>query len=66
MIAKISASPITGTIKNTIEEKGSTLTINGTTYNGIIKVKTELQNVSISVPIIGNLTPTIIQNNYSY
>jgi hypothetical protein len=57
---------INGTIKNTIEEKGSSLTINGTNYSNIIKVKTELQNVSIIVPFIGSLTPTIIQNNHSY
>ena len=57
---------ITGTIKNTIEEKGTSLTVNGINYIGVIKVKTELQNVSITVPFIGNLTPTIVQSNYSY
>lgn len=60
------AVTITGTIKNTIEEKGGSLSLNGTNYNNIIKVKTELLNVSISVPIIGNLTPTIVQNSHSY
>ena len=55
------------TLKYTVEEKGSSVTVNGNTYNNTIKVKTEITNPSISssLPIPITIEP-ITQNIYAY
>lgn len=57
---------ITANIVNTIEEKGSTLTVNNVTYSNLYKVKTEIMNASVTLPTIGSLPTTITQNIHSY
>lgn len=50
---------LNATIKNTIVEKGASLTVNNKTYANVIKVKTEIQNPSItsSLPIPITIEP---------
>ena len=43
---------ITASLKTTLEEKGGSLIVNGTTYNNVIKVKTELVNITTSPSLI--------------
>jgi hypothetical protein len=45
---------LNATIKNTIAEKGNSLTVNGTTYNNVIKVNTEIINPSVTsnIPLV--------------
>lgn len=57
---------ITANIVNTIEEKGSSLTVNNVTYSNLYKVKTEILNASVTLPTIGSLPTTITQNIHSY
>lgn len=61
-----SGATVTATIRNTIMEKGGSLTIGSKTYNNIIKVKTEIASASIQLPLVGNITPTIVQDVQSY
>ncbi len=61
---------VNATIKNTIEEKGSSLTLGTKTYTNVIKVKTEITSatITLNIPPFGNqtITPTIIQDVHSY
>jgi hypothetical protein len=57
---------ITANIVNTIEEKGSSLTVNNVNYSNVYKVKTEILNATVSLPTIGSLPTTISQNIHSY
>jgi hypothetical protein len=65
-----SGTTITATIKNTIEERGGSVTIGSKTYTNVIKVKTDITNanIQVSIPPFGtqNITPTIIQDVHSY
>ena len=65
-----SGATITATIKNTIEEKGGSVTIGSKTYTNVIKVRTDIisANIQVAIPILGtqNITPTIVQNVHSY
>ncbi len=60
------AATITANIVNTIVEKGSTLNINNVTYSNLYKVKSEIVNANVSLPLIGNLPTNIVQDIYSY
>ena len=57
----ISGTPLTANVSNSIQEKGSSLVVNGVTYQNVIKVKTE-----VSVPGLpaGAIT-TNIQRYYA-
>jgi hypothetical protein len=55
---------LTADIKNTIEEKGGSISVNGITYSNIIKMKTEVTNVSANNPFV-TIDP-ITQNIESY
>lgn len=61
---------INATIRNTIEEKGGSLTLGTKTYTNVIKVKTEITSatITLNIPPFGNqtITPTIIQDVHSY
>jgi hypothetical protein len=43
---------LSASLKTTIEEKGMTMVVNGNNYSNVIKVKTELVNLSISPNLI--------------
>lgn len=60
------SATISANIVNTIEEKGTSLTINSTNYSNLYKVKSEIANATVSLPVVGNLPTTVIQNIHSY
>lgn len=55
---------ISADIKNTIEEKGGSISVNGITYNNIIKIKTEVVNIAANNPFVTVDPP--VQNISSY
>lgn len=56
---------LNATIKNTISEKGNSFAVNGTTYNNVIKVTTEIINPTVTSVIPITLQP-ITQNIVAY
>ena len=58
---------VNATIRNSVEEKGSSFTVDSVTYNNVIKIKTEIINPTItsSLPIPLSIEP-ITQNIYAY
>ncbi len=55
---------ITANIQSTIESKGTSLTVNGITYNNVIKVKTEILNPTTDNPLV--VIDPITQSIHSY
>jgi len=60
------AATISANIVNTIEAKGISMTVDSTNYSNLYKVKTEIVNATVSLPIFGNLPTTIVQDIHSY
>jgi hypothetical protein len=63
-------SPVPGlslstTLYNIVQEKGSTLTVNGITYKDVIAVKTDIQIAPLPIPGISLTTTSDIYNYYS-
>ncbi len=59
---------LNATIKNTITEKGNSITVNGTTFNNVIKVTTEITNPSVTsnIPLVTLTVQPITQNIVAY
>ena len=60
------AATISANIVNTIEGKGISLSVDSTNYSNLYKVKTEILNATVSLPIFGSLPANIVQDIHSY
>ncbi len=58
---------VNASIKNIVENNNTSVVVNGVTYNNVIKVRTEINNVTLTIPGIPFPLPvTVTQDMYAY